>query len=230
MIGPVTSSRAHRRRMELFLDNADGIGVQNILGQRLLPINGQFYDKAGITEAKQMFDKFYGDKGVDKIYTGLGFSGDFASKNQNIKAPEISKNVLYSEKRKGLLGLLGMKKKTSPVDVAKDIHLHHEGNEVRYTGKAIKSLNKGKDTVTPSGHFHPDVLFNEHNVLRTLEMPAAEKESLIRHFSKAREANGDLGPINKTLGRLGEYGTGMKINRSMRKHLGDSLLKNYYKE
>lgn len=112
-----------------------------------------------------------------------------------------------------------------------DIVLTHELEELKGGNRAVRALRKGKDTMTTTGHAHPEVLFREHNMLSSLDLKGKDKKDVIDQFRRMRGSPGpagkDLEALDNVLAPFGGYGNGIRINRSARKHLTDKLLKQY---
>jgi hypothetical protein len=108
----------------------------------------------------------------------------------------------------------------------------HEGNERRLVPVAASGLKRGIDYGTPTGHVHPKVLLRDHNMATTLSGPspvvseAKEALRLSREINKsgvARQGMSDLEAMNKTLGRLGEFGVAPRVSRHAQTHLSEKL-------
>jgi len=114
----------------------------------------------------------------------------------------------------------------------------HEADELVATKDYRRNVIRGKEITTPTRHTSPEVLLKEHNMLTTLEgAPEDVKNTVIKNMRSARnkviipKSNTpgltETDVIDKTLGRLGPYGSGARVNRSARKHLIDIMNRNY---
>lgn len=160
-------------------------------------------------QAKRLSDRrmtFFDKDDLNKIHFPDNYSADWVPRKLKIE---------------------GLHPKTK--EIGKNILMAHELDEAKLLGKSRKMLRKGEDMSLPSGHVHPEVIMREHNILSTIDLPENEKAELIKYFRKFRAGKGVDADVfeNQLKEFFGEYGNGIRLNRSARKHLSKKLLDGY---